>query len=213
MRYILITVFAAMLFAGCVSVDNNDANYETAAICDNASIGSQLEEYKSKTKRVRGALAVGTPKGGGAIGGEKTNYDTERNYIVRDKLNRFEAEVDASYRNVTSSCKAYARCMQQNGHEEFKCQQSMNRWDSAEREFSGLTVKLREIEADVRKTAIKSKRCRGRHCRKKCHGDHCRQPCHGDHCCDGRDCHRPRPPRDCCDTLNNIFTDCCDRRR
>ena len=204
-RQILFPILSFAIFAsGCVAVDSKSPYTETSAICDNASLDSYLVSIRDQSRRVRGALAVGTPKGGGAIGVGKTQYDVERQYELRDKLNYFDAEVDAQYQNVTASCKAFTRCMEKNGYNEGSCQQTMRRWDDSEREFRDLSVKLREIEADVTKFALKTqrhKKCRG----KKCHPD----PCGYDGC-------RPdHPPRDrgCCDTINGIFTDCCDGRR
>ncbi|MEO0399329.1 MAG: hypothetical protein AAF224_07865 [Pseudomonadota bacterium] len=134
-----------------------------------------------RSQEIQGALAIGLPQGGGAISGSRSQTDVERLYELRNTMRRFDGEIDAQFRSVTSSCKAFSRCMEKNEYDEARCGQTLSRWESAEQEFSALAIELRRLENEANQSTPP-----------------------------------PPPPRirdsekRCCDTLNNIFTDCCD---
>ena len=65
-----------------------------------------------------------------------------------------EAEVDAQFRTMTSSCKAYSRCMEMRGYNESECSASMDRWRDAEASFATLSREIRMIDAEVEKLKI-----------------------------------------------------------
>lgn len=131
---------------------------ETGAICDNAGLESQLVALKDQSRRTRGALAVGTPSGGGVVGAGRGTRDLQRVYQLRDKLNRFDAEVDAQFRTMTSACKAYSRCMEMREYEVNDCGPLLTRWTTAESTFAAMSTTLRQIDAEIAKVEIASRR-------------------------------------------------------
>ena len=181
----------AFVLYGCVSAGSGGSAYtETGAICDNTGLESQLVSFHDRSRSMRGALGVGLPSGGGAIGGQTANADVQRAYRIRDRLNDLDAEIDAQYRNVTSSCKAYSRCMEMNGYREGRCRSSLRRWDDAEESFSELAITLKELEQSIIyiQNAKHSGRCRGRHCvndREKCNRRCSSQIGVFSNCCEG----------------------------
>ncbi|MEM6537962.1 MAG: hypothetical protein AAF668_09570 [Pseudomonadota bacterium] len=151
--FIMITLSLGLY--ACVSAGGGGSAYtETGAICDNAGLESQMVAVRDRSTRARGALAVGTPSGGGAIGAAKNRNNVERIFQLRDRLNTFDAEVDVQYRDMTATCKAYARCMEMRRYREGECRSSSATWENSRRSFSNLTVELRRIEADVARLAL-----------------------------------------------------------
>lgn len=180
---------ALMLF-GCVTAGGGSPYTETGAICDNTGLESQLKKFHDKSNSLRGALGVGLPSGGGAIGGESSNTNISRQYRVRDKLKDLDAEIDAQYRNVTSSCKAYSRCMEMNRYKEGRCRSGLRRWDDAEDSFSELAITLKELEQSI--IYIQNPNHHGR--------------CKGSHCVNDREkCTRT------CSSRIGVFSNCCER--
>lgn len=192
--FFLLILLAAL--AACVSYDTSSPYTETGAVCDNAGLESQLVSLQDRSRSISGSLAVVTNNGGGAIGISNTKTDVDRRYNLRNRLNKFDAEIDGQFRNLTSSCKAFTRCMEQNKYKEDKCNKTMQRWDDAETSFKDLSVRLRELEVEAKKITT-SKKSRKSNRKKKCGYD-------------GYQCPPSTPQNTCCDTINNIFTDCCD---
>ena len=161
LRFFTFSILLLGVYA-CTTSGGGSAYTETGALCDTAGLESQLVSIRDQSKTTRGALGVGLPKGGGALGGERSVNDVERVYRLRDRLNRFDAEVDVHYRNMTQSCKAYARCMEMRRYREGECRSALARWESSQREFSDLTRELAEIDAEV-EIIYAVTRKRGRH--------------------------------------------------
>lgn len=149
MRRLIIGIIGLVGLSGCVYHSGGSAYTETGAVCDSAGLESQLVSITDQSTQLRGALGVGVSGGGGAIGGSRSENDVERVYQLRDRLNRFDAEVDASYRNMVSSCKAYSRCMEMRRYREGECRSSMAQWDRAQDNFTNLSRELKEIQAQV----------------------------------------------------------------
>jgi len=159
-------VFSILLLGvyGCVGGAIGTAYTETGAICDVAGMESQLKRIRDRSNSGRLALGVGTPDGGGAIGGEQATADVTRVYRVRDRLDRLDAETDVHYRNMTQACNMYARCMEVRRHREGECRSTFARWESAQSTFASLTRELAEIEAEIDIVrAASRKRRRGYH--------------------------------------------------
>jgi len=162
MKSIFLVGLTILANACAVTGNGGSAYTESGAICDNPGLDSRLVYLKDQSDSVRGALGVGMPAGGGAIGGQQSNTDVTREWnVLENRLNRFDAEVEGQHRNVVASCKAHARCMEMRNYREGQCIASMNRWDDAEDAFSDLSLELRRIEADVEKTRIIAGRRRG----------------------------------------------------
>lgn len=195
-------ILGVIVIASCVSSNNSSPYTETGAVCDQAGLESQLRDLRDTSNSLKGSLGIVSDKMGAGGTYEQTNTDVDRRYELRDKMMAFDAEVDGQFRNVTSSCKAFSRCMEMNSYKEDKCSATMRRWDDAERAFSGLSVDLRELEVEVVRiqnsrpviilpAPVKDK------CKDECCDDPCKSPV------------SPAPKDGCCDTLGNIFTDCC----
>ena len=101
---------------------------------------------------------------------------------VLEKMKKFRAEVDAQYRAVVSSCRAYIECMEHNSYNEASCKSLQRRWEIAEARFAGLAVRLREISASTAPRASSS------------------------------GSRPPKPSNACnnqCSQVGTVFTDCC----
>lgn len=194
-KYIL-SAGLLLLACACASNTGGSAYTETGAICDNAGLESQLVSLRDQSQSTSAALGLGNGDGGGAGGFQRNSTDVTRAYQLRDKLRRFDAQVDVQYRSMTASCKAYARCMEMRRYREGDCRSSMDRWQSAEREFSTLTRELREIDAEVQKFLIVSRRS-------GCRGNGCAPRLNTQESCD------------CSNSVGGVFANCCysDRRR
>ncbi len=188
MRSIVLVVIAMGLYACSVTSPTGSGSpyAETGAICDNPGLESQLVSIRDRSRATSGALGVIAGGGGGAAGASNAQNDVERVYQLRDRLNRFDAEVDVQYRSITSSCKAYARCMEMRGYNEGSCRQSRMRWDAAEQRFASLSVVLREIDAEVEKIRLQTRGGRGRR--------------------------GPQLPNRCAQQQGGVFTNCADQR-
>jgi|GEM_PF-1894929 len=191
---LFIFVTASLAIYGCVSGGGGSPYTGTGAVCDVSGLSSQVTRLQDQSESTRLAIAAGLPKGGGAAGFEDQQANVLREYdVLRDRLNRFDAEIDAQYRNVTRSCNNYTRCMENNGYREGRCRSGMDRWNAAELSFSNLSRELREIDAEVAKLAIVARNC--------CKGGHKKK-------------HYPRVRHyecDCSDSVGGVFANCCDR--
>ena len=58
-------------------------------------------------------------------------------------MNRFDAEIDAQYRAVTASCRAYIQCMEMNNYDERACGGARSEWSASQERFLQLAVDLR----------------------------------------------------------------------
>jgi len=68
-----------------------------------------------------------------------------RKTILSEKLRRYSAEVEASYRFVTAACNSYNLCMENNGYNEQACDQSRKAWVASHEKFNDLTARLASI--------------------------------------------------------------------
>ncbi len=75
--------------------------------------------------------ATPTPQGGSTPDGEV------------NLMNRFDAQIDAQYRAVTSSCRAYIQCMEMNNYDERACADARNEWSASQDRFLALSAELK----------------------------------------------------------------------
>lgn len=113
---------------------------EVNDICDVDSLEAQRNILRTRTDN----LSNSYKQEGGVQSQDRTNR----------LLNDFDAEIDAAYRNVTSSCRAYSRCMQNNYYNEGSCRSTLSSWERSRDEFADLSRELREIEAEVERDQI-----------------------------------------------------------
>lgn len=192
---LLIMLVGLVGIYGCISNGGGSPYTGTGAVCDVSGLSGQVTRLQDQSNSTRLALAAGLPKGGGALGWEDEQADVLREYqILQGRLNRFDAEIDGQYRNVTRSCNNYTRCMEANGYREGRCRSGMDRWNNAELTFSNLSRELREIDAEVAKITIVAQNCCGRKGGKR----------HRKHRVRKHEC-------DCRDSVGGVFANCCDR--
>lgn len=190
---LIILISASLAIYGCLSSGGGSPYTGTGAVCDVAGLSSQVKRLQDQSESTRLAIAAGLPKGGGAAGFEDQQANVLREYdVLKRRLNRFDAEIDAQYRNVTRSCNNYTRCMEVNRYNEGKCRSGMARWDEAEQQFTGMARELREIDAEVAKISIVARNC-----------------------CGGVTTVYPQPPLnpyecDCSESVGGVFANCCD---
>lgn len=168
----------ALTVTGCVTpTEQNRFELEVSQqVCNVDALAEEKQTTLTVSNDLRRSLAPFQNKFG--------SYDEDTSTILMEKLNRYDAELEASYRFVTQSCGAYMRCLERNKHDERLCKSMQRHWDRAQVRFSTLMTDIRDIAADVEIARIEA--------RKRKHRKHRRH-------------HRDR----CCDTLNNVFTDCC----
>ncbi|MEL6507875.1 MAG: hypothetical protein AAFR29_09575 [Pseudomonadota bacterium] len=209
MKNLALFVAALMMFAtGCVSPSERNRFQLEAAnqICSVAALAEEKQALLTSSNDKRKSIAPNQNKYG--------TYTEENRTILAQKLGAYDAEVEATYRMATQSCTAYNRCLERNGHKETQCLRTESMWSQAQQRFSSLAIDLKVIEADLEQERIKAARKRSQHPRRyhpskkrccapsyACGYDHCERPPYNP----------PRPPLSCCDTVNNIFTDCCVR--
>lgn len=63
-------------------------------------------------------------------------------------LERFRAEINAAYNTMVSRCKTHTNCLEVQGYNEAACYVSASDRKDAERRFSDLSERLRQIERD-----------------------------------------------------------------
>ncbi len=180
MRLVKIAAAIVMFSAGCQSYDPlplaSDPYTETSAICDNAGLDARITSLRDQSSVLRGEVGAASVK---------------RQYQLTNKLNRFDAEIEAKHQAAKASCKIFARCMEMNAYQESQCGATLNKWQKADAEFSELAIRLREIDADLEKTKAGS-------------GleiinleDGFSSPLNGNDCS--------------CSQTGGVFSDCCDR--
>ncbi len=141
---------------------NGTANPEVSDICETDSLG---------VIRNRASGLQDCP-----------NCQPDTIVLVSDFFN----EIDASYRMASTSCRAYARCMQNNFYDEGQCRSTLASWERSRDDFGDLSRELREIEAEVRRDRVGKRGRRGAHLNK-------RERC------------------DCTNAVGGVFANCCDK--
>lgn len=72
-------------------------------------------------------------------------------------LDRFRAEINASYNTVVMRCKTHMNCLEVQMYDEARCYMSAVDRREAERQFSDLSQRLRQIERDFDKKQARHK--------------------------------------------------------
>jgi len=177
---LLLTAAGALTISGCATrpTELNRFEFDVAEqICRVDALAEEKDSYLSITNDSKTSIAAFQNKYG--------SYDEERHTILMQKLLRYEAEVEASYRFVTQNCGAYMRCLERNKHDEQKCTRTESRWARSQQNFSNLAVQIRTIAAQVERERIRAKQRRKANRGRGDRGD------------------------ECCGVVNSVFTDCC----
>ena len=184
---ILLVAGAAVTITGCTATKPLPSETrrfqleETLQICNVDALAKEKQTLLTVANDSKRSIARYQNKHG--------YYDEQTNTILMQKLYDYEAEVEASYRFVTQHCGAYMQCMKQSTRQPLQCSSLEQSWNKSQERFNWLAAKIREIAASVEKAHIQA--------------HHKRKPKWGHK-------HRGGKPRGgCCDTINNIFTDCC----
>lgn len=93
------------------------------------------EEHRTLTTRV-GSIESGAP----------TNMRDESWTILMEKLRQYRAEIDATYRFVTSNCTTFNLCMQSHHYNEADCAGSRIAWTDSYSKFNQLALDLARLE-------------------------------------------------------------------
>jgi len=181
----------AMMTTGCFTpAEKKRFQLEaTNQICAVDSLAKEKQTTLTASNNLRYSIAPYQNKHG--------DYSEDTNTILMQKLNSYEAELEASYRFVTQSCGAYVRCLERNDYDERLCRQAQRGWDRSQERFNQVSVDIKEImaEVEIELARIEARKSRKRHSKR------------------GRKRHHQQSygHKDCCGTINNIFTDCCER--
>ncbi len=71
-------------------------------------------------------------------------------------LNQFRAEINAAYNTVVMRCKTHTNCLEVKLYDEASCYMSASDRKDAERRFSDLSQRLREIEREYDKKRVRA---------------------------------------------------------
>lgn len=179
-----------LILSGCAPSELNRFEFAVAeSLCDVDALAEEKKTRLASVNDSRASIRAHQNRTG--------TYEEETYTILEEKLRVYEADLEASYRFATQNCSVYARCLERQNHDEWSCKRTEERWSEAQGRFNDLILEGKRIDAYIITTLAKAKGKKKR-CR---HGD-----CHRD--CGYRDCDPPK--KSCCDTINNIFTDCCD---
>lgn len=136
-------------------------------------------------------------------------YKEETYTLVEQKMLHYKAELEASYKFATQMCGAYSQCVSAPAHHNVPhgswgranrvrvlpvqrdCGEVLREWRNAQSRFSQVAIDIHSIDATVEIAEIKAK---AQIHRRRKHRTH----------------HPQNSNKECCGTLNNIFTDCCN---
>ncbi len=134
---------AALLIASCehyvtadVTVNEDDAaptaiSYNRSDIARETCEAQYQPDRQNYLSAAQTILSKSTISGGGGA-----------------PLERFRAEVNAAYNSVVMRCKTHMHCLEVNRYNEAACYMSASDRKDAERRFSDLSERLRELESE-----------------------------------------------------------------
>lgn len=111
-------------------------------VCDVDSLALERQRLVSESRQYQGSFG---PRDGGPPPGYAPPPGDPRDDEVA-KMRDFDAEIDAQYRAVTSSCRAYIQCLENSSYDERNCHDARDQWSESQDRFVQLSVRLREIE-------------------------------------------------------------------
>ena len=168
------------------------ASPEVDDLCDVKSLNERYASYERRVKNL-GDDTVYDKKGRVTSNAPVAGVEIDREYqtsAVPRMISEFELELDAAYQATMTSCRSYARCMQNNFYDEGQCRSNLASWERARDDFADLARDLREIEAEVDRDRINRKGRYGRY---------------------GRHYLNSYEKCDCSQSTGGVFANCCDR--
>lgn len=123
---------------GCVTSSPTSDYADVFAVCENPGLDSRYGRFSDKSRGWGGKVAVGLPKGGGALGAYRKRTDVEREYENAERDADVNPVVDAFHQDVVATCKAHMRCMAENRYNERACSLTIAKWRRAQWELTRL---------------------------------------------------------------------------
>ncbi len=122
--------------AACNPTDKAQRPTQSVEIAREVCVVTTLAEEHRTLKTRIGSLESGAP----------TNLRDESWTILMEKLRQFRAEIDVTYRFVTSNCTTYNLCMQAHHYTEADCAGSRIAWTDSYTKFNQLALELAKLE-------------------------------------------------------------------
>jgi len=151
------SVVLALLLFGCEHREGVKPRPNVEIAKNVCEVTALAQEHRTLTTRI-GNIENGAP----------TNYTDEAWTILREKLSKYRAEIDATYRFVTSNCTSYNLCMQMHNYSEQACASSRVEWTRSNERFNELSVELAKIDVPNKTKRKDPDRNRDDHCRSRC---------------------------------------------
>ena len=180
-QFLLLLACAGLILQGCAPTELNRFDLNVSdRVCNVDALAREKQTAQATLNSSKYSIREYQNRAG--------SYEENTYTILESKLFSYEAELEASYRFVVQNCGVYTRCIERQDYDEWQCKRTEERWGQSQDRFNNLIINIRTLQAEVEKARIKAKR------KKK-----------------GRRGGKDRRGRDdrCCNTLGNVFTDCC----
>ena len=163
---------SAITLSGCTTSQRAQSISTSERLCSIDSLRAQRDD-QIRSARGLSDMAVGLVNESdlGLLGidiyGERTLQSgetvvTEPPFGPGTEITRlirtFETDLDASYRFASSSCQAYAMCMQGNRYDESRCSGTRESWVAAQTNFAETSADLAEIREAIATLHIENQR-------------------------------------------------------
>ena len=146
----------AIALLGCKHVESKNG----AAAQTNVAIAKQACEINALAEERDALISSFETKDP-----DKAPYSSDRRRtILSEKLQKYSAEVEASYRFVTANCNSYNLCMENTGYSEAACDRSRLAWIESHAKFNALAERL----ASMRRESGGGGAGNGRNCGEEC---------------------------------------------
>ena len=146
MKFSALSLFAAfagaILVTGCTQTTRvegplvMDGVFSPVTVAERKSIAAETCEAQYQTDRQNYLSAVEN-----VIAGTFSTPD-----MSKAPLERFRGEINAAYNAMVARCKTHTNCLEVQGYDEAACYMAASDRKDAERRFSDLAERLREIE-------------------------------------------------------------------
>ena len=163
-----VVALSALALSGCTTSYRAQSTSIAERICSIDSLRTQRDLYVDEARGLADlSLGIIDLDDGGLLStdafGESSSREgrvsvTEAPYGDGTQITRllrtFELDLDASYRFATTSCQAYAMCMQMNASIEQRCDNTRRDWDDAQARFAETSLTLGEIRESIARAHV-----------------------------------------------------------